>query len=581
MGFQPFGKKFTFGWLITAVALALTLTLGFLFALRVFDGGAGRVVVEFSKPDQVFVGQPFSVLVSLSNPSNDALNDVKLSLSVPEGVSFLGQPEDQRVLELSIGDIGPGSVEQPSVNLIALSGSQTLKRLATKLSYRTSASSAQFEERSVVDIVVAQSAVNLSVGIPQEIVGGEGFNVVLQYQNVSDQPFKDLELEIAYPSAFSFIESDPKPMKGNNSWKLADLEKGESGSITIRGRIIGPERSFFGFRARISAELFGRTYTISSQVANLAIAASPLFLEVTVNENTDYIAKLGDGLTYSLRYKNNSDITFENLTLRAQLVGSLFDFRTVSGKGFFNSLTNTFTWDVANNPKLIVLGPGQEGSVELSVRLADRFPVRRLGDKNFTLKAEAQVESPTVPFGTAAEKTISVASLENRVSGALEVDASGFFFDAASGFVNRGPYPPKVDQPTQYTIHWRIRNYAVDMLNVHVSSFLLSGSRWTGNVKSSIDVKPTYDPSSGRVTWDISSLVANKGIVGEIIEAVFQIENTPAVNQIGKVIPLMNRTDIQAEDTFTGLTLRNSDVEITTELPDDPGAKGMGHDVQP
>ena len=119
-----------------------------------------RVGLEFVKPSSVLLGEPFTFSVSASNYSDGILKNAKLSVRLPEGISFLGQPQNQRVMEQAIGDIGPGSVNQQSFNLIVTSGGDSVKRIEAKLAYSPPQNtSVQFESAAEADLAVGQPAV--------------------------------------------------------------------------------------------------------------------------------------------------------------------------------------------------------------------------------------------------------------------------------------------------------------------------------------------------------------------------------------------------------------------------------------
>lgn len=555
------------------IAVFLFLAL-FSFAAYYFysRGREGpNVGLEFSKPGRVMLGDPFLATITISNYSDAILKDAKISLFLPDGVSFLGQTEGQRVMEQAVGDLGPGSMSQQSFNLIVTQGRDTTKRLEARLGYGApSKSSTRFESRSEADILVGEPAVGLTLEAPGIIFNGQNFDLQIGYANNTNQEFKNLRLKMDYPPIFSFKGSSMAAESGvNNSWFLGNLTSGSSGKFTITGSVIGPEKSFFNFGGILSADFLGETYILNSQSSSVAIGAAPLSLAVILGNGQDYAAKLGDRLQYVINYKNNSDVVMQNVTIRARLMGEMYDFKTTQAGGAFSSITNTLSWFAANTPALANLAPGQEGSVNFSVELKKSFPIRLLSDKNYKLKIDAQIESPTVPPNATAEKTISVGGLETKVSGKIEILSKALWRDAASGILNAGPYPPKVDQATSYTIHWVIINHSTDVGNVRVSAFLQSGSRFTGKVKSNMSTFPAYDPNSGLVVWQIPSIPAAKGIVGQPAEAVFQIENTPAVNQAGKNVPIVGETKIEAQDLFTNLTLQASSMAIDTGLPYD------------
>jgi hypothetical protein len=580
---EPFPVEPKSGWGIVAiVGVVLVLVIGAVYVLFFRNPGGPNVGLEFARPNQILIGDPFVLSATFSNYSDSILKNVKVSLQLPDGVSFLGQPQGQRVLEQAVGDLGPGSLNQQNFNLIITSGGESLKKITAKLTYSTGVnSSAQFENSAETDILVSQPSVSLVLGAPQSILNGQDFELKVDYANNTSHEFKNIHLKVDYPPVFQFKNSTVHPENpGNNSWNLGTLPSGSGDTISIRGSVIGPERSFLTFNGSLSADFLGGTYTLNSQTVNIGISPAPLSVGVTVVGGQDDIFRLGDTANYTLTYTNNSDVVMQNITISSKLIGELFDFTSLRTDASFNSLSNAITWYAANTPQLMNLAPGQSGSVSFSVKLSNSYPIRLLSDKNYTLRLQVQIESPTVPPNTVAAKTISLASAENKVAGMLDIAAEAYWRDAASGILNNGPYPPRVNQPTQYTIHWKLTNYAADVTNITVSSYLQSGSRFTGNVKSNIDSMPTYDPNSGLVSWQISSLPATKGVIGPPAEAIFQIENTPAITQINRSVQLLGETKIEWTDSFVGMVYTNSASALDTTLPYDTTITTTDRDVQ-
>ncbi len=138
-----------------------------------------------------------------------------------------------------------------------------------------------------------------------------------------------------------------------------------------------------------------------------------------------------------------------------------------------------------------------------------------------------------------------------------------------------------MDQPTQYTIHWRLTNYSTDVANITVSAYLQSGSRFTGVVSSNIaSSTPTYNPDSGLVTWQVGSLPATKGITGAPAEAVFQIENTPSLTQVNQNVSLLGETKVEWTDSFVGAVYDATAPPLDTSLPYDKTITDTGRTVE-
>ena len=89
-----------------------------------------------------------------------------------------------------------------------------------------------------------------------------------------------------------------------------------------------------------------------------------------------------------------------------------------------------------------------------------------------------------------------------------------------------------------------------------------------------MDTEPTYDAATGLVTWNLPNLPAGTGVQSNPAEAIFQITNTPAINQVGQVVTLMNQTNLSAHDTFTNSTLQASADPIMTFLSKDTTVAG-------
>ena len=562
-------RKVIFGIGILVIVLG---TLAFWLFSRV---GKPSVGLEFERPGEVALGEAFIVYVNFSNFSDDILKNVRLVLNLSDGVSFVGQNSNQRAVEQLVGDLGPGSLGKEEFKLVVTGGEQSLKKLEAKLIYSVAPNDkVTFENSAETNIRVGKPAVSLEVEAPESVFSGENFEIKVKYKNNTQNDFENFALTMKYPEIFEFESVSEEPTKGNNYWEIGTLEPNSEAEFVVKGSVVGPEGSVANFDAELTTEVQGEKYSVNRQVANVKVSVAPLSLSFKINNSDEYVAELAENLKYTITYKNNSDFALQNVKISVKLIGEMFDFSTARSDASFNSFTNTFTWTTAEESKLANVAPGAQSTLNLDIKIKNSFPISRLSDKNFILKAEGQIESPTVPPGVDASKTVSVGGLETKVAGHIEVDSQAFYRDAATGILNSGPYPPKVNQPTEYTIHWKLKNYATDVSGIIVSAFLQSGAQFTGKTKSTIGDLPVYDQGSGKVIWNISNLSATRGVVGSPVEAVFQVVLTPNSNQVGDHINILSETDIQAKDDFTSVTLMSDDAELTTELVDDPTVTG-------
>lgn len=525
--------------------------------------------LQFSKPDQVLVGDPFTLTVSYLNTSSNILKNAALSVQLPTGVSFVGQTQDQRVMEQNLGDLGPNSLNKQDFTLIVTGNPASIEHVTAAVTYGNN-SRTQYESDGSVDIRVGDPAAMLTFTAPTNIFSGQDFDTVVNYRNNTSKNIINATLQLQYPQNFKFTKSTVAPtVAGGSSWNLGTLQAGASGSFTVTGQIIGPEQARYSINGTIRADVSGRSYAVNTQAATFVISSSPLSVAISLNDQPDYIAKLSDGLNYTLTYTNNSDVTFQGISIKAALTGAMFDFASLHSDGSFDSRSNTIAWYGANTPALSSLAPRESGSVTFQIGIKSAFPIRLLSDKNYSLKVNAQISSPTVPSNTAGNGTISVAAIENKIGGEIVLASKGYLHDPNAGFTNTGPYPPKVNQTTQYSVHWRITNYSTDAQNVTVSAYLQSGTTYTGQVKSNVSSTPVYNASTGLITWTIPLIAATQGVISTPAEVIFQVSNTPAINQVGTAVTLLGPVTLQATDAFTGAALTANAISLNTDLPDD------------
>lgn len=556
------------------IPIFIIAVAGYTFYYFLTRPTGASVSIDFAKPDQILSGQPFTLKITISNNSDQVLKNAKLSVTLPDKVYYLGGSQNQRVIENDSSDIGPGSATPNPFSLVVVGDTNSVKRIGAKLSYQLAGSTGEFESAAGADISVSEQIINLAFELPESVFGGSAFDLKVNYKNNSAQDFdSDVILKIDYPSEFTFSKSSVDPSAGNNQWNLGKLPKGAAGSITITGSVADSGKSSYDFHGAVSSNgktFGGQTFTIAEQTASISMSTSPLLVSMQINGSDNYVAHAGDELLYRIHYKNNSSVTFDSVTVKASLLSDMFDFQTLRTDASFSSAGNTFTWLAANTPALSKLPPGEEGNLDIDIRLKKDFPIRLISDKNYTLKLNTEVSSPTVPQGVKASRTVSTSNFETKVAGKLQLQAKALWRDAASGILNSGSYPPRVNQPTQYTVHWILTNYATDVSGVQVSAYLQSGARWTDKVKSNTDNTPAYDSSSGKVTWNAGNIAANKGAINTPAEAVFQVELTPAVNQVGQYVAFLGNTSIQWQDNFIGTQLTDSYRALTTALMDDP-----------
>ncbi|MBI4034196.1 MAG: hypothetical protein HY378_01455 [Candidatus Brennerbacteria bacterium] len=563
--------------LLAVLLLFILVILGTAAFFINFFASGGDVIIEVSGPAEVLKGVPFEVEVNIVNETDSRAQGAELAFFPSDGIKHLGNLGSDGVFTEQIGDLGEGSIAKRTYRLLSVGGEE--EEVVFNLSY--SSAHRRFGTEKTWKVRVAGSAVRLEVEKPEQILPGSVFELDIRYENTSNFDLPEAVLELEYPTSFRFVSASLSPDSLNNRWRLGELRSGSSGNLQIRGTLESGEASSFVLPVVFSGRFLGEDFPIAEENVELNASPSPVGLEISVNRRSDYVARVGDRLTYTIRYDNSSGIALSDVVIRAELLGELYDFLTLSSNGNVNTLSRTVTWDVSRIPALRLLGAGSAGEMSLEIKLKDQFPITRLNDKNFSLRFRVELTSPSVPYYLAASETRAERTLETKVAGLVRVDAKAFYRDALSKIVNGGPMPPKVNEETEYTVHWLVVNYATDVSDAVVRASLPPNVRWTGIVKSNTDSVPLYEPQTNEVVWTIGKIRATKGVLDEPLAAVFQIAATPVSSDLGNFKELLSLTTLRALDDFTGLEVIGSDVAINSSLPDDVTVGQNGGRVQP
>jgi len=563
----------------TRVSTAKKVTL-WIFITAILGGGIAAflvnyfstraLAVEVQIPERVPAGKPFDIDFVYTNDTRSILKDTRVSIELPNGVFFTDDPKRTKLqLTKTIGDIDVKDSGNVVFSVVALGEQSSLKEFKLVLNYKLSGLRSRFEKELRAQTVIGEPALNVDLVLPNKIQSGEPFNFEIHYTNTLDTPLQDAWIRLESPLGFSIKFSKPEPTSAN-FWKLGTLDPNKSGLIFLSGTAVGQGRDVFRFTTTGGVMLKNQEVVIGKKENQSAIAETPFALVITPENSQDAVVKPGNSIRYKISYKNVSGGALNDVIIRAKLTGKMYEIDKISGQGFVDPTTNTIVWTAAQIPELKVLGVNEEGLINFGVLVAREYPIQSLQDKNFTLKVDAEIDSLSIPAYLQTQKSLGTSSYESKVSGNIEIETSAFFRDANSGMINRGPFPPRANEPTNYTIHWKVKDYAVDAKNVVVRSTLPQNAIFTGKLSGNYGTSaPEYNDRTKEMIWKIPRITANQGIISPAYEAIFQITMTPTIFNRGSEAKLLERTTIEAKDEFTEANLSNTGKELTTLLQDD------------
>lgn len=570
--FSPRQKKILIVASIIFLIIVVFGSIGFYLWLTSFK--KSRVDFGISGPTQAASGEMTNYIISYWNNTNQVLQNASLVVHYPQESLV---PGGKSVQNIDLGNIGIGGGGKQEINLAFIGPDKGVQKLQATLSYKPQNTASTFENETIKEVAINGSALSIDFKAPEMVLPNIKNNYVIHYKNNTDKVFKNVSIEAVYPQNFNFVSSDQTPAKSNNNWNLGDLNPNEEGNINIIGILRNSDSA--NFELAIGVYENNKFFKFINSHTQVNLAALPLSLDISVNNQSSITANPGDFLQFKINYKNNASISLTDVILKAKLDGLMYDFASVKTNGFYNGSDNTITWNAGNVSEFKNLESGAAGEVEFQINVKPRYIIRTFRDKNFSLQVLATLETPTVPPSLAV-KSLSVSNdLTIKVNTKAELKTKGYYYDSL--IKNSGPLPPKVNQTTTYTVHWQVTNYSNDLDKAVVRAILPEGVNWlnkkTGDGASTLD----YNDRTNELTWNIGKISAATGILLDSYEVAFQVGLIPSVRNINSIMPVVGESNLTAEDAFTGVDITAISPELKTDMPDDSGVGFAKSRVQP
>ena len=570
--FSPRQKKILIIASIVFLVVVILSGIGFYFWLTSFK--KSRVDFNISGPNQAASGEQVTYQISYWNNTNQILQNAGLTVRYPQESVVMGV---KRLLNTDLGNIGIGGGGKVEVSLAFVGPDKSIQKLQAVLSYKPQNTASTFENEAIKEVAINGSAISIDFKTPETVLPNVRNVYVIHYKNNTDEVFKNVSIEASYPQDFNFVSSDRVPAKSNNVWNLGDLNPNEEGNITVLGILRNTESA--NFELAIGVRESDKFFKFSRSSAQINLAASPLQVDISVNNQPSITVNPGDFLQFKIGYKNNTSIALSDVVLKAKLDGLMYDFSSLKTKGFYSGSDNTITWNAGNTAEFKNLEPAATGEVEFQITVKPRYVIRTFRDKNFLLQVLATMETPTVPPSLAV-KLLSISSdLALKVNTKAELKTKGYYYDAV--IKNSGLLPPKVGKTTTYTIHWQVTNHSNDLDKVIVKTVLPEGVSWLNKKAGAGVATLEYNDRTSELTWNIGKLPAGTGVLLDPYEVIFQVALTPSINNVNTIMLVISDSNLTAEDVFTGINITASAPALKTDMPDDSGVGFTKGRIQP
>lgn len=576
----PSKKKSGLGPLVTLFVASVLFFIIAVVASVFFLMQGGQVVksdnveVQLLGPTTVGAGEEFVLQIAFTNKNPVDMRSADLIVEFPTGTrSATNVAQEQKQVREEIGEVKSGETVNKTVRAVLFGEEGAEQSIRVAIEYAVESSNAILVKEQDYAVLLSAAPVSMSITSPKEVISGQDAQFTVQITSNAPTPLKDLMLRAEYPFGFTYTDGNQQPRYGDNVWELGDIAPGGKRSITVRGRLIGQDsdEKFFRFNVGSRSEKNDKELGVTYVVKPVSLTISEPFLSATLaingSKSNTSVVQTGKTVRGDVEWKNNLPSTILDGEIRIKFTGQSLDRQSVATEGgFFNSSDNTLVWSSETDRDLSTIEPGQSGRLGFSFATL-QGTTQSL--KNPELELEVSVAGRRVDENGVPEQVTSASKYTLQL--ATDLILLPKVTRTIGPFTNIGPFPPRAEQETTYTVTWTISNSSNTADNVIVKSTLPAYMRFT-NLIAPASESVTYSPVGGTVTWDVGSVEAQSGS-GKKREVSFQIALKPSISQIGQAPVLINEQTIKGLDRFTGAEVGISRPQQTTRLTADPSVQ--------
>jgi len=576
-------KNFLHSFWGGAIIVILIIILGYFLWGMLTSGG---IVFSVSGPDNIKSGEIGNFHLEYVNNSRVTIEDCSIEIELPEGIILRENPAKKTIV-FEIGEVPSKVSGEKIIDLLITGESKTAKNIEATFNYRPKGLSSSFSKKDIRTVLLSGSSFNLEINVPKQVFIDQTFPFEINWLNLTQQTFENIELRAEWPTGFSFDSANPDITReegSNNKWVLGVINASGQGKININGSISGQDGETKRIMLTLGLVQNNNFLPLAKTEGLLSLMANPLKISSFVNGDSNYNADLGEKLDFTINYENNYSSSLRDLKITTQFNGDVFDFSTLKApNGVFSTRFQTITWTGARVKELYVLNPGEKGTLNISVRLKKDWPMQSLAQKNIVLEVKTTIESASVPEELGYQGLPRAQALDTiKLNSNCALNIESYFWDAPSQIVNTGKLPLKAGEPTDFTLHWKIINTYNSLNNIAVQTTLPLWIEWTNQIAGNYgDYPPVYDTKSRQITWTLASVPVGSGTVLKPYEAIFQVKVTPLSSQVNQGIDLTNEITLTATDAFTLKNINFTYSAVNSNKLTDPAMPYNGGLVRP
>lgn len=501
--------------------------------------------IDIIGPVEVNSLDDYSYLIKISNNSLNNLKNVKLAISLKNGIYFIDDFSDTKIF--NIGDLDAKSSTDLKIDLVFIGKINQISKINCELTYYTEKKNQSFQIEKDISVSIKKEALSYQVFKPTQIFIGEPFMSSFKIINNSDKVI-GLDISLEIPDSLEIISLSPPP-QGLLNWIAYDIQPNSFLEINITSKFkevpINPVITLI-------PKIIYKEKDIQAQKLDIALKTleSPVTLKIEVRPEKNLV-ELGSDLEYKIRWENNSTISLKNAVLKVYLEGP-FNYNSINTDGYYSPFENSIIWDARNKSSLYEIKPQTQDYVTFKVKLVDKYPP---GSNNLAVKVRALIETESIPPEIQIlSKKLSIETENIKIiPGNITLTPLILYKD--ENFVNSGPFPLQKGQLTTLSFYILISTYGEDFENIIIKTKIPMGVRLTGSFAGEFNpMNLSYNQETGDWIYRIDELNHGFGDIYSQYSLIQQIEVVPPLYGDIHSFVIIPEISLTAKGKYSGKT---------------------------
>ncbi len=519
-------------------------------------------------------GEDLPLQIEITNKNSSALVLADLLVEYPKSSSGDLAGGVERLRE-SLGTIPSGGIKTDNMKVVLFGEQGSSRQIKITLEYRIEKSNSIFQKEKLYDVSISSAPIDLSIDSPTEVSQNQDMTLKVKAVLNATKPLSNILVKLDYPIGFQYKSSNLTPTNGNNVWSLGDMLPGTQREIEITGRMVdvsdGEEKTFHvfsGSESNTDKSMIGIVFNSLGQTVTIKKPFIDARLVINGVYQSEYAVDSSTDVSGEINWVNNLDTKVNDMVITAKISGNAVDRKTiVSQQGYYNSSTDTISWDKNSETKFSEINPGDSGSVNFSLSPLSLFSAAGGMLQSPTIQIDVSISAKQPLEGNTVQNLVNSETKIVRVISNVGLSTKALYYSGA--FKNSGTIPPKIEKETTYTIVWALSNTANNVSNTEVRSTLPSWVSFVGPISPPTE-DLTYDATSRQILWKVGGVPRGTGITDTDREVSFQIGFIPSLSQLGMMPTIINDTVLTGHDDFAKVDVRVNRGALSTLLLDDP-----------